>query len=961
MPVFALYNFNENGAVIDSATANGAQDGSYINGATAMGGDLILDGVNDFAKIAPSTVFQMDRGTLEINFTTGPFQGREQTVLSRDSVGQTEGGYRIEVLPDGAVRVVHETAGGQIEFTTGAGFVAEGETVNLTYSWDQGGTGGTLVVNNTTDGATFTAPVPNSVTMDMGAMNGGTGQDWFVGAGQQLSNPGVFNDVNEHFTGTVEFFSLSDTVDNTPSGGPTANPDTAVTDEDTPVTIDVLTNDSDPTSQPLTVTTATSTNGTVTIRPDGRLDYTPNGNYNGPDTITYTVRDPDGNTATSTVTVTVRPVNDAPEANDDSATTTTGTSITVPVLDNDTDVDGNPLTVTSVTGSPDGTPVINGDGSITFTPAPGFTGTTSFTYTVSDGNGGTDTGIVRITVTGPARDGIVRGTAGGDLIDTAYIDPFDADRIEANDAIIPGDGPNDDRVEAGAGNDTIRSLSGNDTIRADEGDDSVEAGEGNDEVSGNAGNDTILGGAGRDEIFGQQDDDFIDAGAPGVVLPDQDYPGLYPADTDPLNDLDTVYGGLGNDTILGGDDADALFGDDGRDSIDGGFDNDTIDGGQGADTILGGEGADRIDAGMGDDLVYGGLGPTAPDAVNIRDDQGDLRPGNGNDEIFGGTGRDTIFGLDDDDTIFGGDDADLIDGGIDEDSLFGGAGNDTITGGQGADTMLGGADRDTFRITTPSDGFNDVINGNEEGDDFDVIDLSGLTGPGRFRVFRDADNVENGRIEYYDTTGALTGTTTFTNIEAVVCFTPGTLIATPKGEVPVEELRVGDKIITRDNGIQEIRWAGAKAMTWNDFRLSPHLRPILIRKGSLGNGLPEQDMMVSPNHRMLVANDRTALYFDEHEVLVAAKHLIGGEGVTQVESVGTTYLHFLCDRHEVVLANGAWSESFQPGDYTLKSLGNAQRNEIFELFPELKTTEGLDGYAAARRTLKRHEARLLVR
>jgi hypothetical protein len=112
---------------------------------------------------------------------------------------------------------------------------------------------------------------------------------------------------------------------------------------------------------------------------------------------------------------------------------------------------------------------------------------------------------------------------------------------------------------------------------------------------------------------------------------------------------------------------------------------------------------------------------------------------------------------------------------------------------------------------------------------------------------------------------------------------------------------------------------------------------------------------------MLVANDRTALYFDEHEVLVAAKHLIGGEGVTQVESVGTTYLHFLCDRHEVVLANGAWSESFQPGDYTLKSLGNAQRNEIFELFPELKTTEGLDGYAAARRTLKRHEARLLVR
>ena len=96
---------------------------------------------------------------------------------------------------------------------------------------------------------------------------------------------------------------------------------------------------------------------------------------------------------------------------------------------------------------------------------------------------------------------------------------------------------------------------------------------------------------------------------------------------------------------------------------------------------------------------------------------------------------------------------------------------------------------------------------------------------------------------------------------------------------------------------------------------TPHLKPILIRQGSLGNGLPERDMMVSPNHRMLVANDRTALYFDEHEVLVAAKHLVNHKGVAQVDSLGTTYIHFLCDRHEVVLSNGAWTESFQPGDY----------------------------------------------
>jgi hypothetical protein len=67
------------------------------------------------------------------------------------------------------------------------------------------------------------------------------------------------------------------------------------------------------------------------------------------------------------------------------------------------------------------------------------------------------------------------------------------------------------------------------------------------------------------------------------------------------------------------------------------------------------------------------------------------------------------------------------------------------------------------------------------------------------------------------------------------------------------------------------------------------------------------------------------------------------------------------DQHEVVLSNGAWTESFQPGDYTLKGIGNAQRNEILELFPELKTKAGLEDYQAARKSLKKHEAKLLVR
>ena len=193
------------------------------------------------------------------------------------------------------------------------------------------------------------------------------------------------------------------------------------------------------------------------------------------------------------------------------------------------------------------------------------------------------------------------------------------------------------------------------------------------------------------------------------------------------------------------------------------------------------------------------------------------------------------------------------------------------------------------------------------------------------------------------------------------CFTPGTRITTHRGEIPVEHLAAGDRVVTRDNGIQTVRWVGKTQMFLQDFQAEPHLLPVFIRQGALGKGLPERDMMVSPNHRMLVANDRTALYFDEHEVLVSAKHLVVGQGIHSIDSIGTTYIHFMFDRHEVVLGNGAWTESFQPGDMTLKGMGNAQRSEIFELFPELKTDAGLNEYQAARRTLKKHEARLLVK
>jgi len=178
---------------------------------------------------------------------------------------------------------------------------------------------------------------------------------------------------------------------------PTAVNDTATTDEDTPVDINVLANDTDPDGDPLTVTMATALNGTVTIAPDGTLTYQPNANFNGTDTITYVISDGNGGTSTAAVDVTVNAVNDPPVAVDDVATTNEDTPVTIGVLGNDTDIDGDPLTVTAAT-SPDGTVVINPDGTITFTPNPNFNGPTTISYTISDGNGGTSTATVSVTV-----------------------------------------------------------------------------------------------------------------------------------------------------------------------------------------------------------------------------------------------------------------------------------------------------------------------------------------------------------------------------------------------------------------------------------------------------------------------------------------------------------------------------------------------------------------------------------
>jgi Bacterial Ig domain/MBG domain (YGX type)/Putative Ig domain len=220
------------------------------------------------------------------------------------------------------------------------------------------------------------ATQPNALNQDINGINGG------VNSSVTYSNLGIF------------------TLPISPAGftnlAPTVVNDSATTLEDTQVTIPVLVNDSDPDNNPLTITTATPTNGTVNIV-GTNLVFLPATNFNGTATIGYTVSDGQGGTSSALVTITVTAFNDPPVAMNDSATTLEDTQVTIPVLLNDSDVESIVLTITTATPT-NGTVNIVGT-NLVFQPATNFNGTATIGYTVSDGQGGTASALVTITVT----------------------------------------------------------------------------------------------------------------------------------------------------------------------------------------------------------------------------------------------------------------------------------------------------------------------------------------------------------------------------------------------------------------------------------------------------------------------------------------------------------------------------------------------------------------------------------
>ncbi len=167
--------------------------------------------------------------------------------------------------------------------------------------------------------------------------------------------------------------------------------------------------------------------------------------------------------------------------------------------------------------------------------------------------------------------------------------------------------------------------------------------------------------------------------------------------------------------------------------------------------------------------------------------------------------------------------------------------------------------------------------------------------------------------------------TTFT------CFVSGTHIATQMGEVRVEDLQVGDRVFTLDNGFQTLRWIGSKTIV-----STGKMAPIRVAQGALGSGVPTRDLLLSPQHRLLVRSKIVHRMTGSTEALVPAVGLVDETNVTRMTSACVvTYYHLLFDRHEVIFSEGAPTESLYLGEQGQNAMGPAARAEIEALFPEL--------------------------
>ncbi len=365
------------------------------------------------------------------------------------------------------------------------------------------------------------------------------------------------------------------------------------------------------------------------------------------------------------------------------------------------------------------------------------------------------------------------------------------------------------------------------------------------------------------------------------------------------------------DSLAGSGDADVLLGLDGADTLEGGDGDDSLDGGGGGADLLRGEGgADTVRGGGGDDVIEGGNGDEAGDLLdggegrdefsyfgdrtgvtidlaagttssgarltNIEDVWSDI----GDDRLRGNTDANRLRGLHGDDTLDGGAGDDVLEGERDDDILVGGAGDDTLDGGVGFDVAAFSGKQGEYIVTMHRDSLGaathvtvaDTVIG-RDGTDTIVLDAEGQT-------------VERLLFDYVP--------------DDVSCFMPGTLVATPSGQVPVETLRRGDTVLTAEGRAAPIVWMGRQTVSLR-FADPVRVLPVRIQAGALRGGLPRRDLLVSPDHALLLDG-----------VLVQAGALVNGTTIRRETDVPGrwTYWHVELADHALVLVEGVAAETF---------------------------------------------------
>jgi len=555
-----------------------------------------------------------------------------------------------------------------------------------------------------------------------------------------------------------------------------------------------------------------------------------------------------------------------------------------------------------------------------------------------------------------------------------------------NDTIY-GDG-GDDSLSGGADNDSLSGGSGDDRIEGGTGHDTIAGGTGNDAMSGgddadlfvmedDFGTDKIAGGEGGKDY----DVVTFDALSNGVSVT---YTGAEAGTategpnsvsfteieklvlTNSSDYVDASIGGVavdtgaGDDTIKVGDgayDIDAGTGDDriireaGTTADDA---NSVIDAGDGIDTYVAGSGlgadhtvdlaASRLDHAGNDrgDLLNFENVALENSAASVKGDSKD------NTITARGTQDNSLSGGDGDDSIDGGGGNDNLHGDAGRDTLIGGDGNDTLDGGQDDDQLTGGDGDDVFVYSGGHDTITDFNAGNTgplDDDDTtnnDFIDLSGYYD----KIFDlRADYEDNGILDQsnFETTDYTynskfeDGSLKFIGVQAqhftydntgVVCFGKGTAIRTPRGDVLVEDLRVGDLVTTMDNGPQKIRWINTRSYDAGQMQKGSHLHPVLIKRGTFG---AERDLLVSQQHGVLVGQSGDSFARAKH-LADAAKGVRIAKGKKSV-----TYVHLMFDDHQVIFAENVPSESFYPGPMALTQMSKPHRAAFSKVLPALGT------------------------